>query len=105
MHFRTTIIILSLVTDIVTHTYLKPIGMRFLSGQGILELKETQGKKTSGKWRLPSLIMCMYSPKEYFSTTEEQHLNNYHQSVNSHWWEDYAFHLGKNRIFFFRSFL
>ena len=42
MHFRITIIILSLVTNIVTHTYLKPIRMRFVSGQGILELKETQ---------------------------------------------------------------
>ena len=52
--------------------------MRFVSGQGVLELKETQGKTTSGKWRLPSLIMCMYSPKEYFSTNEEQHLNNYY---------------------------
>ena len=65
MHFRTRIIILSLVPNIVTHTYLKPIKMRFVSGRGILELKETQGKTTSGKWRLPSLIMYMYSPKEY----------------------------------------
>ena len=76
MHFWTIIIILLLVTDIVTHTYLKPIRMRLVSGQGILELKETQGKTTVGKWRLPSLIMCMYSPKEYFSTNEEQ--SNYY---------------------------
>ena len=64
-------IVLSLVTDIATHTCLKSIRMRFVCGQGILELKkktkETQGK-TSGKWRLPSIIMCMYNPKEYFST-------------------------------------
>ena len=53
--------------------------MRLVFGQGILELKETQGKTTSGKWRLPSLIMCMSSPKEHFSTNEEQHLNNYYQ--------------------------
>ena len=53
------------MTDIVTHTYLKPIRMRFVSGQGILELKETQGKTTSGKWRLPPPIMCISSPKEY----------------------------------------
>ena len=45
--------------------------MRFVSGQGILELKETRGKTRSGKWRLPSLIMCMYSLKEYFSMKEE----------------------------------
>ena len=31
--------------------------MRFVSGQGILELKETQRKTTSGKWEI---IMCMY---------------------------------------------
>ena len=48
--------------------------MRFVSGQAILELKETQGKTTSVKWRLPSLI-------------------------NSHSWEDYAFHLGKKTAF------
>ena len=55
--------------------------MRFVSGQGILELKETQGKTTGGKWRLLSPLMCMSSPKEYFSTNEEQHLNNYYQIV------------------------
>ena len=68
------------MTDIASHNYLKK-RMRFVSGQGILELKETRGKTRSGKWRLPSLIMCMYSPKEYFSTNEEQHLNNYFQIV------------------------
>ena len=54
--------------------------MRFVSGEGILELKETQ-RKTSGKWQLPSLIMCMYCSKEYFSTDEEQRLKNYYQIV------------------------
>ena len=55
--------------------------MRFVSGQGILELKETQRKTTGGKWRLLSPLMCMSSPKEHFSTNEEQHLNNYYQIV------------------------
>ena len=54
MHFRITIIILSLMTNIVTHTYLKPIRMRFVSGQGILELKETQGKKN--KWEMVCIV-------------------------------------------------
>ena len=80
MHFWTTIIILSLVTDIITHTYLKLIRMRFVSGQAILELKEIQGKTTSEKWRLPSLI-------------------------NSHSWEDYTFHLGKKPHFFHQVIL
>ena len=53
--------------------------MRFVSGQGILELKETEGKTTSGKWRLPPPIMCISSQKEYLSMNEEQHLNNYYQ--------------------------
>ena len=52
------------MTDIASHNYLKK-RMRFVSGQGILELKETRGKTRSGKWRLPSLIMCMYSLKEF----------------------------------------
>ena len=55
--------------------------MRFVSGQGILELKETQRKTTGVKWRLLSPLMCMSSPKEYFSTNEEQHLNNNYQIV------------------------
>ena len=55
--------------------------MRFVSGQAILELKETQGKTTSEKWRLPSLI-------------------------NSHSWEDYAvFYLGKKPHFFHQVIL
>ena len=65
-------IVLSFVIDIATHTCLKPIRMRFVCGQEILELKKKKTKeiqgKTSGKWRLPSIIMCMYNPKEYFST-------------------------------------
>ena len=48
------------MTDIVTHTYLKPIGMRFLSGQGILELKETQGKQQVGNGDcLPLSCACI----------------------------------------------
>ena len=37
-------IVLSLVTDIATQTCLKPIGMRFVCGEGILELKKKQKK-------------------------------------------------------------
>ena len=75
-------IVLSLVTNIVTHTYLKPTRLRFDCGQRIIEIKKKpQGKTTSGKWRLSSLIMCIYNPKTYFSTNEEQHLNNHYQKV------------------------
>ena len=66
---KSKIAVRSIVTDIATHNYLKK-RMRFVSGQGILELKETRGKTRSGKWRLPSLIMCMHV-KEYFSMKEE----------------------------------
>ena len=88
--------------------------MRLVFGQGILELKETQGKTTSGKWRLPSLIMSMSSPKEYISLRTKSSiltiitkysLTGCVQSLNSYSWEDYVFHLGKSRISFFRSFL
>ena len=39
---------LSIVTDIATHTYLKQIRMRFVSGQGILELMKLKEKQQMG---------------------------------------------------------
>ena len=36
------------MTDIVTHTYLKQIRMRFVSGQGILELMKLKEKQQMG---------------------------------------------------------
>ena len=49
MHFWTKMIVLSLVTDIATHTCLKSIRMRFVCGQGILELKKKKQKKLKEK--------------------------------------------------------
>ena len=51
MHFWTKMIVLSLVTDIATHTCLKPIRMRFVCGQEILELKKKNKRNSrKNKW-------------------------------------------------------
>ena len=99
MHFWANNIVLSLVTDIVTRTYIKPTRMRFVYDQGVIELKtKTQGRTTSGKWRLPSLIMCMCSSKNISLRTKSSILTivfDWLCSITRIRWKDYAYHLGK----------